>query len=502
MAPMFGVRMRPLCPHCCDTAAPCMDAFGSCAEAMGGIAGRSDGIAGAVECQKSSGSLHLHFWNYVQRAHQFHSLAEIAGMLEKALISASQLKAFCEHLCCESYPVTENLSEEVESLERDWPCFKETGGTTSEAPPRWGESRVGRIAPFVWRDSGPDYCSLPLSAQGSVGSGSERSRLAARPTASATPPRHPSTSAGWLALVEDAAQYQSQFNRVLQDAQKCAQHHIHPKSRETGQRMIPNACLGSKGKGVCKHDFPMVSRMNPDKPLVVCRGIAKSRLLPWRGRRSVLGQILGQRNNEWLNGTAPGLCIALSGGNSDVAINDLLPVIACTHEASACARKCIPAEPGKQAASLRRMIRTVARTQAQRNGYFGGYISKRQKVGKLEARKCIEKMKTLRAGLVDSTPFKQQRGVSGRMVTDIEMNGTLRGAVEEFNLCINLTPQDALFAECIRSFPTVTLDARQWLNRLEVELTNVADVEASVFVPMTRKPHVRSLAAGERAFGV
>ena len=75
LATMLGFRMCPTCPHCAETAHPCMDAFGSCAEAMGGLAGRCDGIAGAVECQKSKGTLHLHFWCCAQRVHQFKSLA-------------------------------------------------------------------------------------------------------------------------------------------------------------------------------------------------------------------------------------------------------------------------------------------------------------------------------------------------------------------------------------------------------------------------------------------
>ena len=77
LATVLGFRMCPECPHCATSAHPCMDAFGSCAEAMGGIAGRCDGIAGAVECQKAKGTLHLHFWCYVQRLHQYKSLEEI-----------------------------------------------------------------------------------------------------------------------------------------------------------------------------------------------------------------------------------------------------------------------------------------------------------------------------------------------------------------------------------------------------------------------------------------
>ena len=86
LAPLLGIRMCPDCPHCAESEFPCQDSFGSNAEAMGGLAGRSDGLSGAVGCHKSSGSLHLHFWNFVQRLHQFHSLAEIAEMITKCLI--------------------------------------------------------------------------------------------------------------------------------------------------------------------------------------------------------------------------------------------------------------------------------------------------------------------------------------------------------------------------------------------------------------------------------
>ena len=79
------------------------------------------------------------------------------------------------------------------------------------------------------------------------------------------------------------------------------------------------------------------------------------------------------------------------------------------------------------------------------------------------------------------------------MITDLDMNGTISGAVEQFNLCTNLRTNDALFAECIRSFPTVTVDANQWLHRLEVEVEAIADMQVSLPVPATRKPHVRSI---------
>ena len=62
------------------------------------------------------------------------------------------------------------------------------------------------------------------------------------------------------------------------------------------------------------------------------------------------------------------------------------------------------------------------------------------------------------------------RSSSGRMITDLEMNNTLRGAVETFNLARHLRREDVLFAECVRTFTTQDVDARAWLHRLHLEL--------------------------------
>ena len=42
-------------------------------------------------------------------------------MLEKALVSAANLKRFTENLCNESYPLSDGRAEEVDELERRWP---------------------------------------------------------------------------------------------------------------------------------------------------------------------------------------------------------------------------------------------------------------------------------------------------------------------------------------------------------------------------------------------
>jgi len=160
LAPLFGIRMCPDCPHCSESDNPCQDAFGSNAEAMGGLAGRSDGIAGAVECQKKSGSLHLHFWNFIQRAHQHKSLVQIAALIEASLISAADMKQFCSTLCCEAYPDDTSMDKDTADVEKRWPQFHEDDEKKSGEGVPWGDHRFGRLPPFLWEDRGITRSSI------------------------------------------------------------------------------------------------------------------------------------------------------------------------------------------------------------------------------------------------------------------------------------------------------------------------------------------------------
>ena len=148
-------------------------------------------------------------------------------------------------------------------------------------------------------------------------------------------------------LTEDARRYQESFNDVLQENMKCVQHHIHKKCPKTGERRLPNACVSYTCKTACKHGFPQTEKMNLDEPLLICKGLAKEKALKATGSRNLMGCILGKRNCEWLNGTAPALCLGFSGGNSDVKLNDRLPITAKTHEA-VCKHKCVPVSQTKR----------------------------------------------------------------------------------------------------------------------------------------------------------
>ena len=109
-------------------------------------------------------------------------------------------------------------------------------------------------------------------------------------------------------------------------------------------------------------------------PLIACKGIAKIFKSKCSGFRNRLGQFLCYRNDEWVEGTIPDLCVALSGSNNDVKPNDRLEVTEHTHE-SVCRKRCL----GKKH-HMKRTTRITQRTQSVANGYFGGFMSKNSQV--------------------------------------------------------------------------------------------------------------------------
>ena len=396
-------------------------------------------------------------------------------MFRKKLITIAQMKNFYAVACCESYAFTDNLEDEIAELERRWPKFHEQDEEATDGRILWGKNRFGRLPPFFWDDNGKKYTDLYRHKPKSIGQ-----------------------EVAKQVLLLDAKNYKKKFLLAFQETQKCAQHHIHKKApkkhpNDPEIRIIPNACLSFRGGKNCKHDFPQKEKMHEGEPVLVCYGIAKAKGLKRRGNRCMIGRFLVTRNSEWLDGTSAGLSVGLSGSNTDVKLNDLVPITRCTHEDAHCSRRCARGRSSKAKKALRKAVCRLETCQSQINGYFGGYIGKRQKCGKLETRKCVDKMHVLREQKANKSPFEQQRAVSGRMITDVEMNSTLRGAVEEFNLCMNLRVNDVLFAECIRTFPTIHLDCQTWFRRLDLETNRCDDIKISVLVPPTRRPNVRSL---------
>ena len=347
LATMLGVRMCPRCPHCSETEWPCQDALGSSAELMGGIAGRVDALFGAVESQKTTGALHYHFFMFVQRLHQFTTLKEIAEKLEEGLVRAEELKHFLGQICRESYPDLEQFKNERASLEKNFPTYGEKT-ECREGSPKWGEFKLGRLPSQLYDDARDMPDSFACSSIDRT-----------------TSPVDPN----------GGAEFASFFWRAFQYFQSRCQHHIHklvvdPKTKQE-KRVIPNACASKKNKKECKHGAPWTNRVNHDKPMLVCKGIAKRFDLRTSGDRNWLGQTLGLRNEEYLNGCMPGLCVALAGSNSDVKPNDRLPILRTTHEDCCKRKRCILEQSNEK--KMRKVTRAAQRMQVVTNGYFGGY---------------------------------------------------------------------------------------------------------------------------------
>ena len=420
--------------------------MGSNAELMGGLAGRADALFGAVECQKSNGSLHFHFFAFVQRVHQYATMKEIAELLEEKLVDAADLKHFLSNICCESYADVEKHQKEVPTLEEHFPTYSEI--TECAGNLTWGRFKLGRLPSELYADAA-ETLSIGERPGSFVVKGSSKQTDDA-------------LSSSDREVFIEAAAYKTKFEEVFQYFQSHCQHHIH--KLPNGKRVVPNACRSKSKPSECKHGAPWTNRVSPEwmtQPLLVCKGIAKKFSLRCSGMRNWTGQMLGMRNDEWLNGTMPGLCVAFAGSNTDVKPNDRLPIIACTHE-KVCPRKCVKVKKR----TLTKTARAIERMQSVTNGYFGGYIGKRQPTGSLEFKKCIDKFCTLRSKMAGQGKTAQLRAASQRLMTEIEMNSTYRGAVEVFNLCRNLHPNDVLCAECFRTFNSANIDGRSWMYRL------------------------------------
>ena len=96
----------------------------------------------------------------------------------------------------------------------------------------------------------------------------------------------------------------------------------------------------------------------------------------------------------------------------------------------------------------------VQRAMKSITGYFGGYISKRQKMGQSELRAAVKALPLMKEKLRRKN-FKRSSAqlahVVNRMFTTLESKGILRTAPEEFMLTSLYKPHDPLAAEFFRS---------------------------------------------------
>ena len=100
---------------------------------------------------------------------------------------------------------------------------------------------------------------------------------------------------------------------------------------------------------------------------VVCQGVAAELELRTSGRRNARGSILGRRSCSYFSGTSA-LLAAVARSNTNAQCNYRVPITTATHDKDCTSSQCL------QPRSARK------RAMKQMTGYFGGYISKRQKI--------------------------------------------------------------------------------------------------------------------------
>ena len=302
---LFGVRFCPYCPECNSTGNldPCQDLFGSSAAAEGGIFGRADAFIGSIECQKA-GSLHMHGHLFLQCLHQHSSMQHIFDRIrsEGGKDIVEGLLKYKAHVWDEAYATLEGWDPERRKEREDaWPEYK--------APT------------YKYRDlmiSRPSYQKRDSSSF--VGSG------------------------GALvgSLIANGRAWLRRHKKHTQLIQEHKQHHVHTLSAD-GKTRLPLTCCRRRDKPKeCRGGFPKDAQVIGAKEAVVmCPGLAKKMKLPTKGRRNVLGSLVGPRTEGNLNGTHGGLAASL-GFNTDVQVGYHLPICKETHS-KLCTDDCVGA---------------------------------------------------------------------------------------------------------------------------------------------------------------
>ena len=105
--------------------------------------------------------------------------------------------------------------------------------------------------------------------------------------------------------------------------------------------------------------------------------------------------------------------------------------------------------------------------------YFGGYAAKMQEIGHKELQRLEQSMRRSTEAEVQGPASKRFQLYSRRLLKGLEAKGILRTTVESLNLSIHADQQDVLSAECVCTFPRMTLPASLLLKREEIETLKV-----------------------------
>ena len=127
----------------------------------------------------------------------------------------------------------------------------------------------------------------------------------------------------------------------------------------------------------------------------------------------------------------------------------------------------------------------MQRAMKQMTGYFGGYISKRQKAAQWETKKSVEALPFLRNTLAhrsNQSASSHLAQVVNRTFTALEGKGILRFATEEFLLSTRFKSHDELAAEFIRTCRHREFPGKAYLDRYEA-LMKTKEQDIAIRIP-------------------
>jgi len=466
-----GLRMCFHCPNCSvervrDDGAgsgrtefhncgmrPCQNKFGRNGRALGGCHALADGLCGATEHQGND-TPHFHGFISLATPYRHKSLQEIQQLIEKKILKPESVKRYVEHM---------SRTEHYDQAKHD--------GRLDELESDWKRQQAG--APHLLLSMRPTYLKAgPTSS-------SDGSRLAgSQPVA--LPWEHPPQSAVDEDVVRRAIAevqlYKGHFEGHVQEVFSRTQHHWH--ALQDGQRVPQHYCRLNKGslkKGkaqqkrhglglVCKQDFPQ--RLNEGDSLVICPGLACKFKLKVQGRKNMLSAIFTRRKCPWLSGTTAVFAAAFQS-NTHIAPNYRVPLTKASHDAR-CNADCLREKDGR--VRLRRLCVVAQRAMRMMSGYFGGYICKRQPVGKFQLRTAQKLLPKMTSKLQLMSISAQKAQLVNRLYNILEGRGKLRTGAEETNLAANYRKNNESHAEFLTTFTPAMFDGADLISRIEEEV--------------------------------
>jgi len=189
----------------------------------------------------------------------------------------------------------------------------------------------------------------------------------------------------------------------------------------------------------------------------------------------------------WFSATAGAFAIIFRS-NTNTKWTWLVPLTEATHFADVCDLKCLTSRNR----TPKGLLIASSRAAKQLVGYFCGYTTKRQVVGKYELDQASSSMNLLRDSLKKDSASRQLSRVTNRMISDLQCRGMLRPATDETNLAANSAAHDNMNAEFIRTFRTQSFQGRLILQRLEAELRQDAKQVNWILLPACHKLSINS----------